>query len=916
MKKVFFTFFVALMSQGLLFPTSDQEESKASKLIKIPLSFLPSNENDAPQRSQNNSKNENKNEQKKEKNKKSRYKKRLRNKKYKYLINSWEPYWVPAEEVEDEKHLFFQANIGVGFLYFNKVQGNLGGNPSRLFTENGSVPYKGRLRYNKTPIFEYLLGYQFKPWLSGSFSYQNQSAVTIFTKFIDGQNTGVPAGDTVTNSQGQFSSQFAIDAFMLKGFVEFPWPMIWKLAAYSPYLGAGIGVGWQSWTGNEWNLSSTLNEGAGGYQGYLNSQIFLKSKYDANVIWGLDAGLKIQSALTSNHFAVRLGCKYNQWGQARSIGKIQDQGSAKLGLFKPFKIKTVYSFAPYLAFQWNIENSSFSAPPNKINGRYTNTWKPYFADANQLQMPRAIFSQFTGGIGFLYFAGIKGDISMEPFNAYQAYGRCPGKYSMRYNRTPVIEYIFGFRLSPWVKIGFSKQFQSNIYVHTKLKPNRDGAVSVSSQFQGNLNLLAGALKVYVEVPKPLIWKNLASTFYVAGAFGPSWQSWSRMGVAVKGFGNQPFINREHASGFLFPLRSKVIPNPYFMADAGLKVKNARFDVHFYMIGGFKYSYWGASRNLGEVLQQYPSYREGLFRPLTIKQLYSLAPYLGVQWDFGSAYHHSHKKPYTIDGRETNVILPYFARVKNLYKDRPFYTQVNTGIGFLYFERVRANLAGEPSAQNFDIYGEFAYSDTPGYNRTPLFEFLIGRRVFPWFNAALSYYFQGGVAISTPVLHPTRPPAPGGQMSNTHAMFVANFRADAILAKFYFKLPWSVVWMRTITKPYAAVGIGGGWQSWTRIDVQRIGIINSLNLNTQMNQPLNQKISANVVWTVDFGFKTCSAYPNSKISSTVGMKFVDWGQARSMGKAGDLNGSKNSLFKPFRVRMVYSFAPYFGIQWNF
>ncbi len=300
----------------------------------------------------------------------------------------------------------------------------------------------------------------------------------------------------------------------------------------------------------------------------------------------------------------------------------------------------------------------------------------------------------------------------------------------------------------------------------------------------------------------------------------------------------------------------------------------------------------------------------------MKQNYFISTFFCLQWDFGSAYQHSHKKPYTIDGRETNVIWPYFARVKNLYKDRPFYTQVNTGIGFLYFERVRANLAGEPSAQNFDIYGEFAYSDTPGYNRTPLFEFLIGRRVFPWFNAALSYYFQGGVAISTPVLHPTRPPAPGGEMSNTHAMFAANFRADAILAKFYFKLPWSIVWMRTITKPYAAVGIGGGWQSWTRIDVQRIGVITDINLNTQMSQPLNQKISANLVWTLDFGFKTCSAYPNSKISSTVGMKFVDWGQARSMGQAGNLNGSKNSLFKPFRVRMVYSFAPYFGIQWNF
>ena len=658
----------------------------------------------------------------------------------------------------------------------------------------------------------------------------------------------------------------------------------------------------------------TTNEA--GYAGYVSSQIFLKSKYSANLVWGLDAGLKIQSAFPSNNFCVKLGCKYNQWGQARSIGKIQDQGSAKLGLFKPFKVKTVYSFAPHLAFQWNITDSSFSLPPDRINGHYVNTWKPFFADASELQLPKAIFTEFTGGVGFLYFAGLKGNLTMSPPTSYGAYGQCPGKYSMRYNRTPVIEYVFGFKLNQWVKVGFSKQFQSNIYVHTKLKPNINSTVAVSSQFQANLNLLAGALKVYIEIPKALIWKNLAYSAYVAGAFGPCWQSWNRMGLAIKGSGNQPFPGRNSAIGYLFPLRSKVIPNPYFMADSGIKIKNARLDVNFYMLIGCKYSYWGASRNLGEVLQQYPAYREGLFRAFTIKQLYSFAPYLGVQWDFGDSFQYTRKKPYTVDGRETNAIVPFFAQIKNLYDGRPYYAQVNTGIGFLYFERVRSNFAGGPAQRNMDIFGEFAYSDTPGYNRTPLFEFLVGRRVQPWLNIALSYYYQGGVAISTPIIAATRPSVGRGPLNNVHARFVSNFRADALLLKVYFKMPFSMIWMKTITRPYVAAGVGPGWQSWTRIDVQRVGVLTAVNTKVQMDQPLAQKISANVVWTIDCGFKTSAAFPNSKISSTFGMKFVDWGQAYSMGKQGKLSGSRNFLFKPFKVRMVYSFAPYFGIQWNF
>ncbi len=898
-----------------LFAHSEEEEKKSPRLLKTPLSFLPSNDQEQARKVEKERQAAKKERAKKdqEREKFAQYKKRVKNKRYKYLINSWEPYWVAAKEIEEEKYLFFQTNIGVGFLYFDKVRGNIGALPASEFRINGSIPLQGRLRYNRTPLFEFLLGYQELSWVSAAISYQHQSSVTVFTKFIDSQNAFVDPGEIVRDPQGQFRSDFSIDAFMLKGYVEFPWPMIWKMTAYTPYLGAGIGMGWQSWTRVEDDLTSnfTSNFQDGAFRVYLSNQLFFRAKYCANFVWGADAGIKIQNALPSNHFSIKAGCKYNQWGQARNLGKGADQDGATYRLIKPFSIKTVYSFAPYLGFQWNIPNSSFSLPPDMVGGRAADTWKPYFVDGSELQLPRAIFSQFTAGIGFLYFAGVKGALTIGPLGGYSTnYGECPGKFSLGYNRTPVIEYIFGFRISPWFKAGFSKQFQSNIYIQTKDKRNINGVIPAFSQFQANLNLLSGGLKIYLEIPKPLIWKNLAYAYFLSGTAGPCWQSWNRMGVVIKA------QNGTSALSSLFPLRSKVVPNPYFMADTGLKIKNARFDVNFYMIAGCKYSYWGAARNLGKIDQQYPSYRVGLVEPFQIKTLYSFVPYLGVQWDFGSAYQYTHKKPYLIDGKDVSAHLPFVAKIKGLYKERPFFTQVNTGVGFLYFDQVRSNLAGVPAAGNFSDLGSYEYSGKPSYNRTPLFEFLIGRRIFDWWSIVLSYQSQGSVAISTPLLKPTTPPPSTTVYSDSRASFVANFRVDAIMPKLYFHSPWSLVWMRVVSNPYIAVGAGIGWQSWTRIDVQRPTIITSADLPEQLNQSLNQKISANAVWTIDCGFKSCVAYPGARLSTTLGIKFNDWGQARSMGSIDSLNGSRTGIFKPFKVLMVYSFAPYFGVQFNF
>jgi len=80
----------------------------------------------------------------------------------------------------------------------------------------------------------------------------------------------------------------------------------------------------------------------------------LHQKISTNAVWMVDTGFRIQSAYPSSHFSVLLGCKYNQWGQATSIGKMSQQGAHKVALVQPVIIKTVYQFAPYLGVQWNF----------------------------------------------------------------------------------------------------------------------------------------------------------------------------------------------------------------------------------------------------------------------------------------------------------------------------------------------------------------------------------------------------------------------------------------------------------------------------------------------------------------------------------------------------------------------------------
>jgi len=129
--------------------------------------------------------------------------------------------------------------------------------------------------------------------------------------------------------------------------------MIVKSLSIAPHLAVGVGPGWQSWTNIKMNYISATDSLQTGFNSN-GGPLFLSQKISANAVWMIDLGFRAQSVYPNGQFSALVGCKYNQWGQARSIGKLTQQGAWNQGLRQPIRAKSLYSFVPYLGFQWNF----------------------------------------------------------------------------------------------------------------------------------------------------------------------------------------------------------------------------------------------------------------------------------------------------------------------------------------------------------------------------------------------------------------------------------------------------------------------------------------------------------------------------------------------------------------------------------
>ncbi len=817
------------------------------------------------------------------------------------LDQRWNPHFVPSKYIQPSRSPFFQFNVGVGFLYFSDITSNLGGAPTAAFQtplpNYDDVPFRGKLAYNRTPLYEALIGYRLWPWFKFALSYQHQGGVTVNTMPLTPSNG--PGGRSV------FSAQVNLDAIMAKIYFELPQALVIRNLATSPYLAVGIGPGWQTW-------SSVLVQNIDVAGIYRNRQLWLNDKTSANATWMVDVGFRFQDAIRRQRFSAVLGCKYNQWGQARNIGGIEDQGQYSRGLAHPFRIKTVFSFAPYLGVQWNFPPSYIPKTPIMVNGRSADSWIPFWVRANQFKDP-GIWTQFNAGVGFLYFQNATGTLvangqtpATVGLGRPTTFGPLRGGFS--YNRTPLIEYIIGWRIRPWLRVGVSIQNQSQIFVQshwqratTNLAGNTEPHMY---RLRANLNLNSVMLRIFYDSHWSMILKGVNFAPFIGAGIGPAWQTWRSIEVQdlLEVTGNLRNNNPRL-------LVDKTSANAAFLVDVGLKMKSLLPGEDFSFIAGLKFSYWGQARNIGLRSQQ-DGNKQFLVRPLRIKNVYSFAPYLGMNWNFPNTY--TAKVPYSINGRQINSWSPFVTESYNLQSKQDIWTQFNMGIGFLYFSDVQADLSGIPGANfSFEAMNETLQRKLK-YNRSPLYEYLIGYRFTNWIKAAISYQRQTGVTISTEpqnglIQNPNTDPA-------TKTTFRSTLELNAILAKVYFELPYALVFKATATSPYLAVGLGPGWQTW-EAKVQHIrfdtGFLNYIN-----QQPLRRKICANAVWMVDLGFRVRSAYPNGPFSVLLGCKYNQWGQARNIGLMRQQGTLKQAIRQPFRVKTVYQFAPYLGVQWSF
>lgn len=543
-------------------------------------------------------------------------------------MNPWIPYFLKGDGFQNSGVFWTQFNVGVGFLYFAGLRGNLMGRPTVNFVHANTTPFapifrdipiKGRLSYNRTPLFEYLLGYKLKSGAKIALSYQYQGGITVQTRSLSAYLSAA----TSSSDMGKFTSALSLNAILFKFYFNLsPYAMVMKNLSFLPYLAAGIGPGWQSWTGVEvdYSRNNTLFSGR---------TLPLSQKISANAVWMLDTGFRIQSVFPSPSFSAYLGCKYNQWGQARSIGNIFQQGSRKQGLNHPFRVKTVYQFAPYLGVQWNFPNTNMPTPYCK-KGKVMNPWIPYFIKTSSFQCPQGFFTQFSTGVGFLYFSGLRGNLMGRPAVnfGFTLFRDVPIKGRLTYNPTPLFEYLFGYKINTRVKCALSYQHQGGVNVRSKALWAYVPAANSSTnlvQFSSKLSLNAILLKVYFELPYAMAMKGLSFTPYLAVGVGPGWQSWTLTQVYYT-WGNASFV------GDILRLRQKISANAVWMIDKGFRIQSAYPNSSFSVLVGAKYNQWGQARSLGKMSQQ-GTHKQALDQPVRIKTVYQFAPYVGVQWLF-------------------------------------------------------------------------------------------------------------------------------------------------------------------------------------------------------------------------------------------------------------------------------------------
>lgn len=802
-------------------------------------------------------------------------------------VNSWKPYFVWAGKFQNKNSAFAEINIGIGFLYFDGFRANLGNTPGNIFSMIGSSPEKRDLSYSKTPLYEYIVGYQLTNWFKFAISYQNQSNIYVQTRVLNS------AGGTDPTARVQFGSELQLNSITSKFYFELPWPLVWKTLAFSPYIAGGPSATWQSWF-NITNRITQLQSPQGAT--CLSAEVPYRQKSIANIGALADAGIRFHSAYPDSNFSMTAGCKYNYWGQTRNLGMLSQQSNFKRGLFKPFRIKTLYSFAPYIGLHWIFPVTK----GNIIDNQNANSDEVFYVSPDLIYPSPCVVAQINVGPNFLFFSKLRGNLTSTPGSIFFGDGQnIPLDRRLSYIKSPLIEYALGYRLNRALEMAISYQYQNETTLISRWLPgaNGGGYSQTLNQFRSYLNLNAIMGKLSLDLFTAVV-SNLAFTPFISAGAGASWQSWTDIRIERTGV-----ITNSYNNNFLY-LRDKIIANGTWIADTGIKCKNSSKDFLFSLVAGCKYIQWGQVRNIGKISQQ-GSGSFGLPHPVKAKILYSFTPYLGMQWNFPVDY------KYVIKDRSINTWKPFITQAKQIQNRFSIMAQANVGPGILFFDQIRGNFAGIPSI-NFRQNGSSPFKGHLRYNITPVFEYVFGYRFFQWFQAAISYQNQQSLFFSTEPLVGFGATAPGAKNQ-----FRSHLTLDAFFTKLYFEIPYPLIFKGYAFSIYFAGSPGIGWQSWKDIRVNRTFIARNTVGFCSFDQGLRQKIIANFVWMTEGGFRIRNASPGFPFSGVFGCKYIQWGLSRNIGKMDQqANNLRIAIFKPFNIKVLGSITPYVGLQWNF
>lgn len=242
---------------------------------------------------------------------------------------------------------FSNLNFGLGIVYFSGIRGTSSriNNSERLKTKR----MQSNFVRNRSILTEAVAGWNlgnswsFLNFLGVGFGVLSQNNIYIQSYIMTREETGRP-------SFGIFQGTVNLQAIVSKFFLTSPYSFLLNKIISTPFMVLSVGPSWQTWSDLLlYNVSSDNVE----------KTTRFRQKISSNCFFGTDLGFKVQSINPQIKFALLLGCKFNLWGQAKSMGKADNQkwrsangNNPQYALNQPYSVKTVYQWAPYIGFDW------------------------------------------------------------------------------------------------------------------------------------------------------------------------------------------------------------------------------------------------------------------------------------------------------------------------------------------------------------------------------------------------------------------------------------------------------------------------------------------------------------------------------------------------------------------------------------